>query len=191
MKNENLSNSDIIRVRGFLNENPKTSLKKFLTIIKSKSYPDRSRWLSLIMVGKAMGKKSAPLMLKYLEHPNWMIRSAAVKSLKSLKVKANIIEYKKLLSDRSYVIRTQALDLIATLNLRVLKLDVLKMLGDQTNYIKTKNGNRPSEVVKKVISTLGILKVKESVPLLMRLQKSSIGSAILGDIDNAIKQISL
>ena len=69
----------------------------------------------LLLIGKTMGKKSIPMMLKYLDHPHWILRSAALKSLQSLKADQPHRKYKKLLKDKSYVIREQALDIISTL----------------------------------------------------------------------------
>jgi len=189
LKNEKLSNSDLNAVKGILSKNPKETLKSFLSIVKDEKYPDRSRWLSLILIGRAMGKKSAPLMIKYLSHPHWMIRSAAIKSLKSLKVAKPVLEYKKLLTDKSYILREQALETISALKIKSLGLDVLKMLGDQTNYISTKKGRRPSEVVKKVISTLSILKVKESIPMLKKIREKKTYSTLSTHIDEALKKI--
>ena len=138
-----------------------------------------------------MGRKSVPLLAKYLEHPNWMLRSAAIKSLKSLKVSDKNELYRKLLKDKSYIIREQALDVISTLKIKSLKYDVLEMFGDRTNYIKTSNGLKASEVLKKVIKTLVALDTKESISLLRRLKKSQLASNIHNQIDLAIKQISL
>ena len=141
LKNEKLSNNDVQLVKGILSKDPKNTIKSFLSVIKNNEFPDRSRWLSVLLVGQSMGKKSSPLMVRYLEHPNWMIRSAAIKSLKSLRVSSPISAYQALLKDKSYVIRQQVLDTISTLEIKSMKFDVLKMLGDSSNYIKTKNGN--------------------------------------------------
>lgn len=189
LKNEKLTNGDLKVVKGMLTAQPRETLKLFLSIVKDEKFPDRSRWLSLLLVGKAMGKKSVPLMVKYLSHPNWMIRSAAIKSLKSLKISNPINEYRKLLTDKSYVIREQALETISALKINSLGLDVLQMLGDQTNYISTKTGHIPSEVVKKIISTLADLGVKESIPLLKKLKNSKTYSGIQTEIDVALKTI--
>ncbi len=191
LKREKLSTSDVKIVQKILADKPGESIRSFLSVIRDNDFPDRSRWLSLVLVGKTMGTKSSDLMVKYLSHPNWMIRSAAVKSLKSLKIVYPIKEYRELLSDRSYVIREQALDTISVLKIYGLKMDVLKMLGDSSNYINTKSGMKPSEVVKKIISTLSSLKVKEAIPALRKLQSSSMGAGIRGDINQAIKKIIL
>ena len=191
LKNQNLSNSDVISVKKIVDTNPKESIRKFLDILKDEDYPDRSRWLSLLLIGKTMGKKSVPMMIKYLGHPHWILRSAALKSLKSLKVTHPTSEIKKLLSDNSYVIREQALDMIQTLKIASLKNDVLQMLGDKTNYIKTKKGIVASEVIKKAIITLVALKSKESIPLLNKLKETDAGKNISPQISDAIKKISI
>lgn len=191
LKREKLSSSDVKTVQKILADKPGESIRSFLSVIKNNEFPDRSRWLSLVLVGKTMGTKSSDLMVKYLSHPNWMIRSAAIKSLKSLKIVYPIKEYRQLLTDRSYVIREQVLDTISILKISGMKMDVLKMLGDSSNYINTKSGIKPSEVVKKIISTLSSLKVKEAIPALRKLQSSSMGKGIRDDINQAIKNIIL
>ena len=191
LQRDKLSSQDLEAVRKALRDNPKDSLRTFMSVISNKEFPDRSRWLSLILISKTMGRKSVPLLAKYLEHPNWMLRSAAIKSLKSLKVSDKNDLYRKLLKDKSYIIREQALDVISTLKIKSLKYDVLEMFGDKTNYIKTTNGLKASEVLKKVIKTLVALDTKESISLLRRLKKSQLASNIHNQIDLAIKQISL
>ena len=58
LKNEKLSNKDLEAVRKALGDKPKDSLRIFMSIINNKDFPDRSRWLSLILISKTMGKKS-------------------------------------------------------------------------------------------------------------------------------------
>ena len=191
LKNDNLKNSDIKSVKLIVNQSPKDSIKKFFKILKDDKYPDRSRWLSLLLIGKTMGKKSTSMMIKYLEHPHWILRSAALKSLQSLKVGYPKEKYRKLLTDKSYVIREQALEIISTLKLKDLENDVLKMLGDKSNYIKTKKGMVASEVIKKVLLTLSTLGMQESIPLLRKLRNSKAGKSIKPQIDEAINKISI
>ena len=147
--------------------------------------------VELLLIGKTMGRKSTPMMVKYLEHPHWILRSAALKSLQSLKVSYPKKQYRKLLTDKSYVIREQALEIISTLKVKELENDVLKMLGDQSNYIKTKKGIVASEVIKKVLITLSSLGMRESIPLLKKLKSSKAGKSISIQIDEAIKKIAL
>ena len=191
LSGQKISKPSIKRIHELVAKNPKDSIRVLLNVAKNKQFPDRSRWLSLILVGKTMGKRSIPLMVKYLKHRNWMLRSAAVKSLKSLRSKTPTEGYRALLKDSSYVIRQQALDAIATLKIYDLKLDVLKMIGDSSNYIKTPNGKTASQVVKKVIETLATLKVREAIPLLKKLKSSNISINVRKDIDKAIKNIRI
>ena len=190
LKSEKLSNNDLGKIKSFLNDNPKNTIKSFLAIIKDDNYPDRSRWLSLVLISKSMGKKSIPLLKKYLTHPKWIIRSAAVKSLKSLGISDLDKEYKNLLKDSSYVIREQVLDTISTFKIKNLGNDVLKMLGDKTNYIKTKKGMVPSEVIKKIISTLVKLEKKEAIPVLAKISKSEVGKSIKPELQLALNTLS-
>ena len=62
-----------------------SSVPILVRVIKSNEFPDKSRWASIFILGKIMGKDSAPLLIKYLEHPNFILRLASLKTLLQLK----------------------------------------------------------------------------------------------------------
>lgn len=190
LKNERLTKQEMGLIKKDIKINAKSSIRSLLKVVKSDEYPDRSRWLSLVLIGKTMGKRSVPLMKKYLKHDHWMIRSAAVKSLTSLKERKLGDEYKNLLKDKSFVIRQQVLETISSLRIKHLEKDVLRMLGDRTNYISTKEGVVPSEVVKKAVKVLAILDYKDSLPLLRKLVKSPLSIGLKKDLTQAIASLS-
>lgn len=138
-----------------------------IKVMKSSDYPDENRWVATYMLGKIMGKKSAPFISKFSAHPNWMLRLASLKVLLHLNQTQYTDIYTKLLTDKSLIVRHQALQNIREMKLTELAPNVWQMLFNKQNYTGTKGTRVRSHIIKDVIKTVGDLGFKKAkVPML-------------------------
>ncbi|MCB9091109.1 MAG: HEAT repeat domain-containing protein [Halobacteriovoraceae bacterium] len=167
------------------------SVPTLIEVMKSEKYPEKNRWLAIISLSRIMGQKSIPLIVKYLEHPHWMLRMAALKVMqifRQAKLKAQI---EKRLFDKSMLVRVQALETIKSLNLVSSAKSVWKMLFDEKNYIKNKKGElKSSEVLNKVIGVIGELKYNKAKKPLVKLMKKQEFSHLVPAIDQSLQKIT-
>ena len=56
-----------------------------IKVMKESKYPEQNRWQATMLLGQVMGKKSAPFIAKFIDHPHWMMRVASLKALLALK----------------------------------------------------------------------------------------------------------
>lgn len=169
-------------------------------VMKSGAYPEKNKWVATFMLGQVMGKKSAPFVSKFLKHPSWVMRMASLKTLLALKR----VEYKKsysdALKDKSFIVRSQALDNISKLNLTSEAPLVWQMLYDKRNYYSPKKGKKAktkkvaglkrTNLIKKVIATIGDLKFQKAKgPLLSMVQKPKYND-IFDEIDLSLAKIT-
>ena len=162
-----------------------------IRVMKSKKFPDKNRWAAIFILGKIMGKKSAPLLIKYLEHPNFILRLASLKTLLQLKERNFKGKLKKVLRDKSLLVRFQALENIRKLKLKKYSHEVWKMLFEKNNYhnLKSKKLVR-GQIIKKVVRVLGDLKFKKALePFLKMIQKEHYGDLFF-DIDYSLQKLS-
>ena len=159
--------------------------------MKSNKFPDKTRWASIFILGKIMGKKSAPLLIKYLEHPNFILRLASLKTLLQLKETNLNGKLKKVLRDKSLLVRFQALENRRSLKLKKYSNDVWKMLFEKNNYHNLKNKKLVrSQIIKKVVRVLGDLKFKKAlIPFLKIIQKDNYEDLFI-DIDYSLQKLS-
>ena len=141
-------------------------------VMKSKDYPDASRWLATSLLGRIMGKKSSPFIAKFLNHPNWVLRMASLKTLLSLKDNRYSKEYAKALKDNSLLVRKQALENIVQLKIKDKAPYVWAMLYDERNYYNSKKKKGKTTLIRSVIRAIGDLKFKKALmPLTSMMQK--------------------
>lgn len=164
-----------------------------IEIMKSKKYPDRNKWMATFLLGKIVGKKSAPFISRFIQHPNWVMRMASLKTLNALKAVKYDGLYAFALKDKSMIVRSQALENIRTMNLKKMGPVVWAMLYDKQNYYipKKKLGkSKRTHIIKRVIRTVGDLKFnKAKAPLLSMSQKKKYKD-IFNDIDYALSKIT-
>jgi len=160
-------------------------------VMKSADYPDKSRWVATFLLGKIMGKKSSPYISKYLDHPNWVMRLAGLKTLLALKEVGFNKGYEKALSDNSLLVRSQALDNIVKLNIQKSAPSVWAMLYDKKNYHQSKElkKKKRTHLIKKVVRAVGDLKFeKAKAPLLSMIQKKKYED-IFNEMDYSLARI--
>lgn len=168
------------------------AVPSLIKIMKDGSFPDKNRWVATFLLGRIMGKKSAPFISKFTEHPSWVMRMASLKTLLALKDQRYSETYIKLLKDKSMLVRTQALSNINELAITKAAPHVWSMLYDKRNYhenMKGKKSLKRMHIVKKVIRTVGDLKFKKATkPLLTMIQKKKYED-IFEEVNYALSKI--
>lgn len=162
-----------------------------VTVMKSKVYPDKNRWVATMTLARIMGKKSSAFLAKFLNHPNWVLRMASMKSLLALGERQYANEYAKALKDKSLIVRKQALDVIIKLNLTSKASHVWAMLYDKDNYYRPKKGaSKRTNIIKEAVRSVGYLKFqKAKVPLFTMVQKPKYND-IFTEMDYSLTMIT-
>ena len=161
-----------------------------IKVMKDGSYPDQNRWHATMLLGQVMGKKSAPFIAKFSEHPHWMMRVASLKALLGLRQSEYHKVYAKALKDPSLIVRVQALDNISQMKISPLAPNVWHMLYDQSNYSGDAGNRKRTSIVKAVIRTLGDIKFeKASKPLAQLIQKPKYVD-LVEDLDYSLEKIT-
>lgn len=167
-----------------------------IDVMKKSQYPDKNRWVATFLLGQIMGKKASPFIVKFLKHPSWVMRMAALKTLLALKERQYARLYSKSLKDESLIVRGQALENIRKMKLKTEAPYVWAMLYDKKNYYQAKKGEKSEEVthkrthlIKDVVRTVGELDFeKAQKPLFKMIQKDRYND-IFDDMDYALSQI--
>jgi len=161
-----------------------------IEVMKNGKYPERNRWVATFLLANIMGPKSAGFLAKFSKHPNWVLRMASLKALLALKEKDLGTVYASALKDKSLIVRLQALENIGKLSLSKYAPLVWAMLYDDRNYYSAKNsGKKRSDIIKKIITTVGDLKFKKAEdPLLTMIQKKKYDD-IFEEIDYSLSKI--
>jgi hypothetical protein len=159
-------------------------------VMKSKAFPEKNRWIATFALGEIMGKKAAPFLSKFTQHPNWLLRLASLKSLMSLDQKQYKGIYTRLLSDKAMIVRLQALETIKQFDLKELAPYVWAMLYDDKNYSGSKGGRKRGEIIRSIIKTIGDLKFdKATKPMLAMIQKKKYRD-IHEELDYALSKVT-
>lgn len=184
-------NKDLVKLQKLTLMNRGKSVPALIEVMKSTKYPDKNRWIATFMLGKIMGKRSAPFIAKFLKHPNWVMRLASLKTLLALGEKKYGKDFANALSDKSYVVRHQALDNIAKLRLTEYSPKVWQMLYAKDNYYSPKDKKKKrTNIISKVVKTIGDLKFeKAKEPLLKMVQKKRYED-IFEEINSSLEKIT-
>ena len=188
-RDKDLSRQNIEHIKKVLNTDPKKHIKSLFKIIKDKSYPEQSRWLSTILVGKTLGKKSINYLSSYAGHEDVILRLASLKALLSLEAKERSDIFEKALFDKSLLVRKQALQAVRLLNLKNVSKSLIKMLVDEKNYYLEGRKRKRSPILKDVITTIGDLKYKKSYTILKRLRSKRSYEDLYPSLDYAIGKL--
>ena len=185
------TNKDLVKLQKFTLLNKGKSVPALIQIMKSSKYPDKNRWIATFLLGKIMGKKSAPFISKFLSHPNWVMRLASLKTLLALGEKNYGKKFADALRDKSYIVRTQALENIRKMQLKKFSANVWQMLYDKRNYYGPKGKTKKrANIIKEVVKTIGVLKfIKAKDPLLKMVQKKRYED-LFDEISNSLEKIT-
>lgn len=169
---QKLNNKQLTRLRERVLTLSGKAVPALVQVMKSDKFPDKNRWLATFSLAQIMGKKSSPFLSKFLNHPSWVMRMAAMKSLLALKEKKYAREYSKALKDKSFIVRKQALDTIKELNLKNQAAYVWAMLYDKENYYRSPKGKKRTNIIREAVRVVGDLGfAKAKAPLFTMIQK--------------------
>lgn len=176
--------SDVLRSSG-------KAVPVLLDVMKRDEFPDKNRWLATFLLGQIMGKKASPLLVKFTQHPNWVMRMAALKTLLALKDKGQGEIFARALRDKSFLVRRQALDNIAHMELQEYAPHVWAMLYDKRNYYEGTPGDKEgTNLIRRAVRVVGDLKFEKALkPLFSMLQKEKYDE-IHSDINYALEKIT-
>ncbi len=161
-----------------------------IKVMKESKYPEQNRWQATMLLGQVMGKKSAPFIAKFIDHPHWMMRVASLKALLGLKQDQYHQVYAKALRDPSLIVRVQALDNISKMKISPLAPQVWGMMYDQSNYSGDAGNRKRTTIVKSIIKTLGDVKFeKAKAPLAKLIQKPKYQD-LIEELDYSLEKIT-
>jgi hypothetical protein len=167
------------------------SVPTLIEVMKSDKYPDRNRWVATFLLARIMGEKSSDFLVKFIDHPNWVLRVASLKALLALKQPQFEKKYLQALKDDALMVRLQALENINRMKISNLAPNVWAMLYDSKNYYQDKQQlKKRADIIKRIVLTIGDLKFKKAEePLLKMIQKPKYED-IFGEMDYALSKIS-
>ena len=161
-----------------------------IKVMKENTYPEKNRWHATMLLGQIMGKKSAPFIARFAEHPAWMMRVASLKALAALGMSEYHAVYARGLKDDSLIVRVQALDNISQMKLTTLAPNVWNMMYDASNYTGKAGARKRTSIVRSVIRTIGDLKYEKArAPLAKLIQKPKYQD-LMEDLDYSLEKIS-
>jgi HEAT repeat protein len=166
------------------------AVPSLIKIMKDAQYPEKNRWHATMLLGQIMGKKSAPFIARFADHPAWMMRVASLKALAGLGMSEYHGVYAKALKDPSLIVRVQALDNISRMQIKPLAPNVWNMMYDHTNYTGSAGTRRRTSIVRSVIRTVGELGYdKAQMPLAKLIQKPKYKD-LVEDLDYSLEKIT-
>lgn len=161
-----------------------------IKVMKESKFPEQNRWQATMLLGRIMGKKSAPFIARFADHPHWMMRVASLKALLALKQDNYHHVYSKALRDPSLIVRVQALDNISRMQIKSLAPHVWGMLYDQSNYSGDAGNRKRTSIVKSVIRTLGDIRFEKAQRPLTKLIQNPKYSDLADDLDYSLEKIT-
>ncbi|MFN8371145.1 MAG: HEAT repeat domain-containing protein [Bacteriovoracaceae bacterium] len=166
------------------------AVPSLITIMKSEEYPENSRWMATFLLGRIAGNKASPFIAKFLKHPNFLMRLASLKTLLILKEDKRGDEFSALLKDPSLIVRYQALDNIKTLKLSKEAPHVWAMMFDEQNYAGKKGARKRTNIIKKVVETVGELKYIPAKDKLVAMTKKSEYADIKSELNYSLAKMN-
>jgi hypothetical protein len=161
-----------------------------IKVMKESKYPEQNRWQATMLLGRIMGKKSAPFIAKFSDHPHWMMRVASLKALLALRQENYHQVYSKALRDPSLIVRVQALDNISRMQIKPLAPHVWNMLYDKSNYSGDAGSRKRTSIVKSVIRTLGDIRFEKAQRPLAKLIQNPKYNDLADDLDYTLEKIT-
>ncbi len=161
-----------------------------IKVMKEASFPEKNRWHATMLLGQIMGKKSAPFIARFAEHPAWMMRVASLKALAALDMREYSSIYTRALRDGSLIVRLQALDNISHMQLTPLAPHVWNMMYDQSNYTGPQGKRRRTSIVRSIIRTVGLLKYAPAKPALTKLIQKPKYQDSVEELDSSLEKIT-
>lgn len=161
-----------------------------IKVMKESKYPEQNRWQATMLLAQVMGKKSAPFIAKFIDHPHWMMRVATLKALLGLKQDEYHAVYSKALKDPSLIVRVQALDNISKMNISSLAPQVWNMMYDQSNYSGDAGNRKRTSIVRSIIRTIGDVRFEKAKKPLAKLIQKPKYQDLIEDLDYSLEKIT-
>ena len=161
-----------------------------IKVMKSGKYPEKSRWVATFLLGRIMGKKAGPFLVKFLKHPSWVMRMASLKTLSVLKMRKYGIYYAHLLKDKSMLVRVQAMESIRMLGLKEYGDHVWAMLYDKKNYHNVQNKRKRTNIIKRVIKIVGDLNLQKAKKPLFKMINDKKYKDIFKEMDYSLSKLT-
>jgi HEAT repeat protein len=161
-----------------------------IKVMKENRYPEKNRWQATFLLGQTMGRRSAPFIAKFIDHPLWVMRVAALKSLHALNQRDYLHVYQKALKDSSLIVRVQALDSISRMKIEKMGSSVWNMLYDQSNYTGNVGQRKRTSIVKSIVRTLGDIQYRPAQKSLAKLIQKPRYKDLVDDLDYSLEKLS-
>lgn len=161
-----------------------------IKVMKESKYPEQNRWQATMLLAQVMGKKSAPFIAKFIDHPHWMMRVASLKALLGLRQREYTSVYAKALKDPSLIVRVQALDNISKMNVSSLAPQVWNMMYDQSNYSGDAGNRKRTSIVRSIIRTIGDIRFEKAKKPLAKLMQKPKYQDLIEDLDYSLEKIT-
>jgi HEAT repeat protein len=190
-KNQQLSINEKTFLQNELIAKGTALVPSLIKVINEKNYSDQGKWLACFYIGKVMGKNATNYLNKLLNHPNWIIRLASLKTLLNLNVKDNGSNYAAKLKDESYLVRLQAIENIKILKLNNYAPKIIEVLTDKRNYSIQKGKHKRTEIIKSAIRALGELKYVPIEKGLKNMLSKNYNSDIKNDLKKSLTHLSV
>jgi hypothetical protein len=185
--------SDLVSLKSDVLELGSAAVPTLILVMKDGKYPDKNRWVATFLLGRIMGKSSAPFISKFLDHPNWVMRLASLKTMLAIKADKYGVQYAKSLSDKAMLVRIQALENIRHLKLGSQGKAVWKMMFNRDNYYqpgKSKGSRKRTPIIGKAIRTLGDLDYKTAEVAMLKMVVNQRYDDIFEELDYSLAKIT-
>jgi HEAT repeat protein len=190
LKSQDKEKSHIEQLKKLALELNNLSVPSLIKAMKDEKYPEHKRWFATFLLGQIMGEKAAPFIAKYYEHPNPMMRLASLKTLMVLKQDKYVGLYARSLTDSSLIVRQQALDLISHLKIQKVAPSVWNMLYDKSNYSGNDGKLKRSNMIGKIVRTIGDLNFTEAKKPMLSMIKNKKFNDIFSDLDYSLSKLA-
>ena len=190
LSNEKLKKSAVSEIKKLVENSPKKMVPILISTMKDKTKSEQARWLSTVLIGKTMGRRSLDLMSKYAYHPDVILRMASLKVLLSLQAKKKVKIFESALFDKSLLVRQQALESVKLLNLTSLGKKVLAMLFDKKNYTLQNKKLKRDPIMIDVVKVLGDLGYQKSKSLLVKMRSKKRYKDLHQAIDYSLAKLN-
>ena len=190
LSTEKLKKSAVSEIKKLVENSPKKMVPILISTMKDNTKSEQARWLSTVLIGKTMGRRSLDLMSKYAYHPDVILRMASLKVLLSLQAKKKVKIFESALFDKSLLVRQQALESVKLLNLTSLGKKVLAMLFDKKNYTLQGKKLKRDPIMIDVVKVLGDLGYQKSKSLLVKMRSKKRYKDLHRAIDYSLAKLN-
>ena len=166
------------------------SVPALLHVMKRSDFPIKNRWMATFWLGQIAGKRSANILSKFQDHPDWQMRLAAFKTLQALRSIDKKRSLSKALSDSSLIVRIAGVDAVSYLGIKELAPKLFQMLADKKNYVKSKKNYKRTAIIGKLVSSLAKLKYEKAKKSFLRMIVKKKYDDIFPQLNLALKELT-